>query len=482
MTLEPLPPHDWDRSKARHLAARAGFGGRVREIDLLTDLGLDAAVESFLRFPATPSDDAPDWTSETGEDLFARMREYRSMGEEQRQMARRERLRDFRRRSIELGGWWIERMLSTPHPLQEKLTLFWHGHFATSAQKVRNPQLMWQQNETFRRLAGGSWPEMVQAMAQDPAMLVWLDGVNSTKQQPNENFARELMELFTLGEGHYTEEDIKEAARAFTGYTLARDRSTFQFREEMHDGGRKSFMGRQGNFDGEAIIQIILEKPEADRYITGKLWHFFTGATEIDPRFHQEMAELFRRSGRRIAPWLGVVFRSRAFYDPTIVASQIKSPVQWMVSLLQSVERPVPHFAICQRILSDLGQIPFYPPNVKGWDDGPAWITVSSLTARFEHARNLVEGGAISIGNNRNREGARFRPEIPPAPARDWLEGLDGLEPNLLCEALESRFLAVPLKPERRNEIVAMLGNRTDMTTQREAVAAIVASPEFQLA
>lgn len=480
--LDPLEPSEWDRPKALHLAARAGFGGTPRQIDAMLDAGLEASVDSLTRFPAAPALEPPAWTAEPN-DFASMRRQLRGLSQEERQQAIRQRRRTSRRQTLELAGWWLNRMRHTQYPLQEKLVLFLHGHFATSARKVRNPVLMWQQNETFRELAGGRWSRLVKALAKDPAMLLYLDGANSKKAQPNENFARELMELFTLGEGHYTEQDIQEAARAFTGYSLSRDRQSFQFREIWHDGGTKEFFGQRGRFDGEAILDIILAQPQAARFIASKLWRFFTGAGTIDPVVEQALGESFNRAGGDLPAWLGEVFRSRLFYHPDLIASQIKGPVQWYISAARMLDRELFPIGYAQQMLKDLGQVPFMPPNVKGWDQGPAWITVSSLLARFDYGRQLVEGGEIPLParlQERAQMGRRSQP-VAGISTSHLLAGMEGMDPGILCEALESQLLVVPLKPERRREVVALLAAGSSQRQLRQAIAAIVATPEFQL-
>src|SRR5271169_4436818 len=173
---------------------------------------------------------------------------------------------------MELRGWWLQRMVHGPRPFQEKMTLFWHGHFATSVQKVREAYLMWRQNELFRRLAVSNWLTILVETARDPAMLIWLDQAQSRKEHPNENFAREVMELFALGEGHYTEKDVTEGARALTGWSLDRDTEKFIYRPFVHDNDVKTFLGLMGNLNGEDVMAQIVRQRQAAVFITGKLW------------------------------------------------------------------------------------------------------------------------------------------------------------------------------------------------------------------
>ena len=235
--LNPLPASKWNYATAAHLLNRAGFGGTPAEIEKLVKLGPDKAVDSFVDYEkildatANPTWAQPDpsrldkflaYRKLQGEGRKDLTDEQRSEMEQKRREMFRQEQREQQMRILELRGWWLERMAKGPRPLQEKLTLFWHGHFATSAHKVKDAYFMWLQNETFRTMGSGNWLQLLYAVAKDPAMLFWLDQAQSRKQAPNENFAREVMELFTLGEGNYTEKDVTEAARAMTGWALNR--------------------------------------------------------------------------------------------------------------------------------------------------------------------------------------------------------------------------------------------------------------------
>jgi uncharacterized protein (DUF1800 family) len=390
--LRPLSKAEWTPARAAHLLNRAGFGGSPQEIDALAALGPEAAVASLVDYDridetVTP----PDFALEGPPEPFDR-RAMRNAEEEERKKMQRQRRVSNRVDLNHLRGWWFERMRSTRRPLQEKMTLFWHGHFATSVEKVKSTYAMYLQNETLRRHAAGSWEEIVSAVSHDPAMLIYLDGARSKKQAPNENYARELMELFTLGEGHYTEGDIHEAARAFTGWTI--DRKNLRFRESpfMHDRGTKTFMGKTGDFDGADIIRILLDHPEAAPFICRKLWAFFA-YPDPEEEIVNGLVEVFLKSGMQFRPVLSTVFRSRAFYSNRAGRTQIKSPVQWLVSTLKYLEAPLPDPGLCAYVTARLGQTLFEPPNVKGWEGGTAWITPATLLERYNLAAILVEGG-----------------------------------------------------------------------------------------
>src|SRR5712691_7339071 len=328
--LKSLPSTRWDFTTAAQLLNRAGFGGTPAEIEKLVALGPEQAVSHFVDYDKI-QDNARDpvWAKPDPERV-ERFMAARSAPEEERRKMQRQEQQTQRQHMLELKRWWLERMASGPRPLQEKMVLFWHGHFATSMEKVRDAYLMWRQNELFRRLATGNWLELLIEVAKDPAMLVWLDQAQSRREHPNENFAREVMELFALGEGHYTEKDIIEAARALTGWSYDRPGQRFVERPFQHDKGSKTIFGKTGNFDGEDFLGMIVEQPQAARFITAKIWKFFAGQ-EPEDDLVTALAATFRNGGNNFKPVLSAIFRSEEFYATDIIRNQVKSPVQWLV-------------------------------------------------------------------------------------------------------------------------------------------------------
>jgi uncharacterized protein (DUF1800 family) len=287
-----------------------------------------------------------------------------------------------------LGLWWANRMLATKRPLEEKLTLFWHGHFATANNKVRDARMMQQQNAMLRAKASGGLRDLVIGILKDPAMLVFLDNGENIKSHPNENFGRELLELFTMGVGHYTERDVREAARAFTGWT--NEALAFRFDAAQHDFGDKTFLGRSGALDGADIIDTILAQPVTAEYVGGKLYRHFV-RDEMSSAIAADLGRTFRDSGYQIKPLLKHIFLSRDFYSPPSVATQIKTPVHLVVSTYRKLgltEIPtIPDFG---RMTSALGQSLFNPPNVAGWAGGRTWITPSTLLQRGNLLRDVL--------------------------------------------------------------------------------------------
>ena len=279
-------------------------------------------------------------------------------------------------------------MINTPRPLEEKMTLFWHGHFATGNNKVRDARMVYQQNEMLRTHATGNFQDLLLGILRDPAMLVYLDNGENIKGHPNENFGRELLELFTLGVGNYTEQDIREGSRAFTGWT--NDVLEFKFDPAQHDFDPKTFLGQTGPFDGGDIIDILLQQPAAAEFVVSKLYRFFV-REEISAGVKRDLAKTFRDADYEVKTILRRIFMSRDFYSSESYATQIKSPVHLVVSTYKKlglVELPtIPDF---NRLTANLGQTLFNPPNVAGWAGGRTWVTPATLLQRGNIFRGVL--------------------------------------------------------------------------------------------
>jgi len=408
--MRSLYPTDWSSEYRDHLLNRAGFG-----ISLKTNIPKDSQgpqgwVERLLDVPPSLSEDEmPPWTREPTPDL-ADFRRIRQMSEEERQRERRRIIRKSRQNLQSTQSWWLERMQKTPHPLQEKMTLFWHGHFVSSDAKVRSALCLWNQNQLFRSQGLGSFEDLTIAIGRDPAMLLYLDGSGSTKKAPNENYARELMELFTLGEGHYTEDDIRAAARAFTGWRARRFNATADFSKVDFDSEEKHFFGKSGNFNDKDIVKLILSKDQAARYLVTKLWTYFAYA-QPETEIVDALAATLKRNNFLIKPVLRELFLAEPFYSRKALRTQIKSPVVWLVGLADLLDfNPFP-YALGDRISTLLGQELFNPPSVKGWDGGRTWVSTSTLILRNNLASMLLLGGQPGeIGL-----GMRGIDDLPPA-------------------------------------------------------------------
>ena len=486
--LTPLRANQWDPAKAAHLLNRAGFGGTPEEIEDLHRLGLEKGVEHLLNGP----EDAGQFPKPEGiasKDFLKMRMEMQALPEAERTEKRKMMQQEERHQDLDLVDWWTHRMLRTPNPLREKMTLFWHGHFATSVQKVKRAYLMWQQNETLRRNALGDFQVLVKEISRDPAMMFYLDTQQSKKDHPNENFARELMELFTLGIGNYTEEDIQQAAKAFTGYKLDPTNGTFRFAPFQHDEGPKKFFGKTGNFGGDEIIGMILQKPACARFITKKIWSFFAYENP-SPALVDSLAQTFHSQKFAIRPLLREIFRSAEFYSPASVRTQIKSPIQWMMQTAKILDTDIPQGFVMINSLRQLGQVPFAPPNVKGWDGGKAWITTSTLLLRYNLANFALGQGPINLqrgrlvaGQNNQGPGREVRTQAPPDFQRVAPEPIRS-DSAKLVDYLCWRLYQTELKPEEKAQFVEFLHNKPapiNDETLRDLLHLMMSTPQYQL-
>ncbi|HXT60625.1 MAG TPA: DUF1800 domain-containing protein [Pirellulales bacterium] len=434
----------WTRELAAHLYRRGGFGGAWAEIDEAVADGCPGAVERLIAH--APASDS--FYGDADRSVTALLASGNANN---------------------LPAWWLYVMLQTPQPLLEKLTLFWHGHFATSAAKVTDGRMMFAQHALLRKHALGRFGPMLDELSKDPAMLVWLDATTNHKARPNENFAREVMELFCLGIGNYTEHDIKEAARAFTGWELRQD--AFRFNRHQHDGGEKTVLGRSGRFVGDDVLQILLEQPATARFLVRKLFRFLVNETaEAPDALLEPLAAGFRASDYDMTWLLRTMLRSNFFYSPHAVRQRVKSPVEFAIGLLRMLQGSANTYALADD-LRDLGQAVFFPPNVKGWDGGAAWINSSTLVGRA----NLVWKLASDSDG-------RYKTHL----ALDRLPALDGLkEPAAISRRIADLLLAAPLPDAVYVQLAAVAGDSA-MANQPARLARIVQAvatlPEFQLA
>ncbi|MCA8996947.1 MAG: DUF1800 domain-containing protein [Planctomycetaceae bacterium] len=366
-----------------------------------------------------------------------------------------------------LSAWWVYRLLTTDAPCREVMTLFWHGHFATSADKVTNVNLMYRQNELLREYAFEDFGKLVQEISHDSAMLIYLDSVTNRKAHPNENYAREVMELFCLGEGNYTETDIRELARCFTGWEVRREK--FRFNRYQHDSGEKTVFGKTGPWTGEQGVDIVLEQAALPRFLVSKLIHYFL-ADEVDipEKLIEPLAKQLRDDGLQIGPTLKRLLSSNLFFSKSCVAAKVRSPVTFAIGLLRSLEGTADTIALAEGV-GDLGQDLFFPPNVKGWDGGRAWINSSTLLARANLIRRLLD-----------HENTRFA----KGSLAELASSLDRRTGTDVINWWEATLLATPLRSDVREQLVSTIengsGNRD--ARLRDALHLFCALPEYQLA
>ena len=409
--LSPIGAADWNREKARHLLERAGFGGTPEEVDALAALSPQAAVRRLVYFEGAPADTLPPFDEsgifDEGIDPFPPGRPAttaladkngEALGIKVKASGNRPQqpivnqffywLRASRLETERVAYWWGNRMVATPRPLQEKMALFWHGHFTSSEEKVRDYRKMLKQVELFQREGMGNFRTLLIAAAQDPAMLAYLDAGVNVKGSPNENFAREIMEMFTMGVGNYTEHDIREAARAFTGWNFVG--LEFHADPAKHDDGEKTFFGQTARYDGVGIIDRILAAPATPQYISGKLYKFFV-RDDLSPELRAALGSRLRESHYDIAPLLETIFLSKDFYADTSRGSRIKSPVEFVVSTYRKLgQTHLPGAPDFNRVTEALGQHLLFPPTVAGWSYGRSWITPSLLIERGNFALDLA--------------------------------------------------------------------------------------------
>ncbi|MEE2641950.1 MAG: DUF1800 domain-containing protein [Planctomycetota bacterium] len=432
---EPTNKRPWSIRLAAHLYRRAGFGGSYEELLGSRKVGMLSTVDQLFEAEAAPFQSQMDNLK----------KQVRSGG------------------SVEqLPNYWLYRMVKSDKQLLEKSTLFWHGHFATSATKVDHAGLMLEQNDLLRDHALGKFLPLVQGISRDPAMLTYLDSRVSRKTRPNENYARELMELFCLGPGNYSEQDIKELARAFTGWEIRHDR--FRFNRHQHDSGQKNILGAVGAFNGDQAVEIVLQQPAASLFIARKLLHFFVTDLPLEREIVEPLATTLRRSDFDLSLAIRKILTSRLFYES--IGQKVRSPVELAIGFLRSLEA-TGNFVKLARLLRESGQLPFFPPNVKGWPGGRSWINSATLLGRINLISELLtdEKTRLKSGDLASWLG---KYEIPGSDAVEFFESL---------------LLARPLPAEARDRIGALIGGNGGSRNDRlkKSLVAIASLPEFQL-
>ncbi len=313
-------------------------------------------------------------------------------------MTVRQMAKDIRRSEVRsilsLQHWWLNGMLATPNPLQEKMALYFHGHYTTAAvQKGVGPVMAFNQNQLFRDNALGNLRELTWQVSIDPAMLLYLDNGTNVAQHPNENYARELMELFTLGVNHYSEEDVRQGARAWSGWVVNRRAGKAQFVARRHDDGPKTFLGRTGNWTGRDVVDIIFDQPQCAAFFANSLLNYFV-YNDPEPALVNEVAALIRKNDYELRPVISTLLRSQVFYSQRAYRALVKSPVEFVVGTYNAFGLQEVDFT-AQRALAQMGQVLFYPPNVAGWPGGDNWLTSQTAIARANFVASLVNSPSL---------------------------------------------------------------------------------------
>lgn len=494
-SIKPIKKVDFGFDQARHLLWRAGFGGTSEQVLTLVGWGPAKSVDHLLdpkgtKSFASPQPDEFDSTiyEEATQEEAIRIQQARRAQDEDTLAAlrrkRQERARRDRAQIRDLQRWWLRRMIESPRPLEEKMTLFWHSHFATSYRTIENSYHMYMQNVLVRTHALGNFGELLFAIIRDPAMLRYLDNHLNVRGRPNENFAREIMELFSLGEGHYSERDIKEGARALTGYTF--DGNEFAFIPARHDPGVKSILGKKGRMDGDDFVRMILGQRVCSEFIASKLYRFFVGeiptgrslAVKNARHVVTRMASTMRGARYAIKPVLRELLLSEHFYDPQILLGRIKSPAELVVGTIRSLGTPPRDLSTLLHAMDLMGQNLLLPPSVKGWDGERSWINTSTLYVRANLGHYLVTGQAPAGMEPL----ADIEPYDPMPLLANLRFGADD-DPSTVAGRLLQLALGAGVSNERQWLVKDFFEHRGGVSPQSitQALSLITAMPEYQL-
>ena len=443
--FQPIPFPDTVQARIGHLFRRAGFGITKQELAHFTSIGVDGAVDYLVEYQETDNRAVDFRLSALPVDMT---------------------------RQQDMAQWWMLRMAYTQRPLEEKMTLFWHGLLTSSFAKAGQGMAMYDQNQMFRAHALDTYDVILKALARDPAMLIYLDNRLNRRQAPNENFARELMELFTLGRGNYTEQDIRESARAFTGWGLDRDRK-FLFMPQQHDSGVKTFLGRTGALNGDDIIDVILQQPAAARYIAGRLFSFFA-YRDPSPKLLDRLAATFTATRYSIKAVVREIFYSEEFFSDQAYRALVKSPIELVVGMWRQTGLDGDGRSL-SGMASSMGQTILNPPNVAGWAGGAAWINSTTLLQRVNHAFNL------------SNQFAQRALRDPQSAASLLLAAT----PEQLVDTLAAQLLDGNLPRDERTILVQFVRNldsaggssaRRNPDRVGSVLYLLLASPDYQLA
>lgn len=431
-----------DDLKLRHLLRRAGFGAGPTELATYQKLGLNGTIDRLIEFAGVDNSALESRLQGLNLDLSKRP---------------------------DIQRWWLLRMIYTARPLEEKLTLFWHGHLTSAISKVGRPLPMVKQNEFLRANALGRFPDLLKGISKDPAMMVWLDVEANRRGHANENYARELMELFSLGLGNYTETDVRESARAFTGWVLTGNRKTGAvqsiFRPRLHDDGSKTFLGQTGNFNGDDVVDIIVKQPASATFISRKLFEFFAYPSPSDAVL-QPLVAAYTSSNYSIKALVRAILTSDAFYSPAAYRALVKSPAELVAGTarvlgVETDAKGLPYETTL------MGQELFNPPNVAGWHGGSAWLNSGTWFARLNFANSVVTA---------------VTPALSKRPSGDPVAALLNAAPSSFVDGLSSLFLDGQIEPPQHQVLLDYLTASPALEQRRGAFYLAMALPEFHLA
>ncbi|MFN7732066.1 MAG: DUF1800 family protein [Pirellula sp.] len=441
----PTPEEPWDARRVRLLFRRGGFGVDPATLRRALESSPEACVSMLLGAAGTAAETRQQEIFEQESEGIASA--VRAGGDIDR-----------------LSSWWLHRMLHSPRPLVEKMTLFWHGHFATGADKVKDSELMYEQNQFLRQHAMGDVRAMVHGISKDAAMLIYLDSESNRKAHPNENYARELMELFCLGEGNYTEADVQELARCFTGWEVRRKR--FRFNPYQHDSGEKTVLGRGGLESGESAIDVVVSHDSMPTFLVSKLVKFLVMDEPQPTRaFLAPLAKTLVASEYAMEPVVRQILQSRLLLSGWSAGRKVRSPVEFALELLRTLDATTNLDRLAKR-LRPLGQALFYPPNVKGWDGGRAWINSSTLIGRSNFVFDV-------LGDETTRYAGKTLDQ--------WRQQNKLSDNTAWSEWLSDALLAVPLPESERRAWLADAAERTNTKPGAAPIVALSQNPRIHL-
>ena len=472
----------WNARLAAHLLRRAGFGGTPEEIATAADAGMHLSVNKLLAIfpeslPERPQADLSFGPLTTPQQRIAAV--------------------------VATQLWWLNRMLLSPNQLREKMVYFWSAHFTSVIyDKGITPDMMVQQNNLFRTYALGNYDALTHEIAKDPAMLRFLDGALNRKQHPNENFARELMELFTMGIGNYTEEDVRETARAFTGNSLDRN-GKFIFYPTVHDDGMKTVLGKTGTFTGDEVIDVIMRHPATGRYIARKFLRAFV-YDNPEPALVELVAERFRVSGYDAKSVLDVLLRSNVFYSGRAYRSLVRSPIELAIATHRMLGATQLGLPVLYSVAA-MGQAVMQPPNVSGWPGGAMWLNSNSILQRLNFLNRVVftrppktpppaVAGAAAMMSSSTMMGsaAAAAAQTSMPDPRGWIAGVRLDDANAVADRVLSATVQNDYTPQQRQTLLQYLttdgvGNPVALSTEnidekvRGAMSLAMALPTYQL-
>lgn len=453
----------------KHLYARAGFGIRFEDLRDHQNGSVKKSVRKLFK-----DSEKVEPIAVLSENIDLRVRP-KVQTEEEKRIHQED--RNMQEKS--LNNVWIKQLSETNAVLREKMTLFWHNHFACNIGNAFYAQHL---NNIERENALGNFKTLLLQVSQSPAMLQFLNNQQNQKGHPNENFARELMELFTLGRGNYTEQDIKESARSFTGWAYDGKSGEYAFRLNVHDEGQKTFMGHTANYCGEDIIDLLIENKQTAKFICNKLYRYLVN--DVPDESHvEQMANVFYKSNYEIKPLLEFVFQSDWFYDDKNIGNLIKSPVEFLIGLNRQFYISYQNPDVLIQFQRTLGQVLFRPPNVAGWPGGKNWIDSSTLMYRMKLPSTILDAGLIDFTGKANPEDEAYLASMRKQQLNvfkrvqsqpDWDKFLNEIPPGTTKEQLATFLLEAPINETIKDE----LKNSVDMKT---AVIQIVSLPEYQM-